>query len=452
MASRPRIPLLVVLAVALAVVATLSTLAKSVNEAVQSSSLSLSRGAESTALYCTGLSGDKGDAQGQLTFLNTTGSSRSLNVEVVSDSGLRSTTSLRLAPHQAKSVQPASLVKGNNFAVAVQVNGSGVVGEEVANGATAMSSCTSAGVTDWYASGFDSTVGSSALLSIYNPTATAAVFNVSTYTSSGFSAPAPFQGLAVAAHSLLELNLGSQIVNTSNIGVHVKVLRGSLVVAGVQGSQHVTSFNAGVTSTATTAWFPRVTTDTGAVAQLRVTNPGGLPADITVDVALTDYTVAPQTITVAPYASGDVVITPNSAIPPAGYATVRLTSNVPVVVALATGTSGAIALSSSVVSSRAFLIADFSGRGYDAATVTNTSDKTVKVTFASLAASPSSGSSSSSELAPGATESILGLFSGVSTLKGSTVLVTSSKPVLVVATTLPTKPAGTTVVLPLYGR
>ena len=372
--------------------------------------------------------------------------------DIVSDTAKRSTTSLKLAPHASGSLDPQSLVAGNHFAIAVQVNGSGVVGEEVAQNSTAESPCTSAGVTNWYATGFDSTVGSIAQLSIYNPTATAAVFNVSAYSPKGFSAPAPFQGMAVGAHSLLEINLGSEIVNTSNIGVHVKVLRGSVAIVGVQGSGTVTSFNDGVTSTSTRAWYPRVTTAATATAQLRITNTGSLPANVTVDVVLKNYHVAAQTQTIAPYSSGEVVITPNSAIPIAGYATVRLTSTIAVFTSLATGTSAGFSLSSPVTPSNSFLIADFSGKGFDAATVTNTSSKTITVRFTTIVAKGGQSASGSAQLSGGATQDILALFSGVSTLKGATLLVTSSRPSLVVATTLPTTPAGTTIVAPLDGR
>jgi hypothetical protein len=447
-----RVPLLAVLALALAAVGTLSTLEKPSNAVLSASSLSLSKGAESTALYCTGLSGTKGDALGHVTFLNTTGSTRTINVEIVSDTAKRSTTSLKLAPHASGSVDPQSLVAGSDFAVAAQVNGSGVVGEEVAQDATAESPCTYAGVTNWFAAGFDSTVGSLAQLSIYNPTATAAVFNVSTYTPHGFNAPAPFRGMAVGAHSLVEINLGSQVVNTSNIGVHVKVLRGSIAIVGVQRSGSVTSFNDGVTSTSTKAWYPRVTTAATATAQIRITNTGSLPANVTVDVGLKDYHVAPQTQTIAPYSSGAVVITPNSAIPVAGYATVRLTSNVAVFTSLATGTSAGFALSSPVTPSTDFLIADFSGRGFDAATVTNTSSKTLTVHFTTIVAEGQQSASGSAQLGGGSTQEILALFSGVRTLKGATLLVTSSKPSLVVTTTLATTPVGTTIVVPLDGR
>lgn len=451
MSSVRRGSLLVVLALALAAVGTASTLEKSTNTVTASNSLSLSLKAESTALYCTGLTGTKGNAKGHVTFLNTSDAPRSLNVEVVSDTGNRATVSLKLAPHGSRAVQPETLAKGNNYGVAVQVSGGGIVGEQVANGVTAESPCRSAGVTNWYGAGFDSTVGSSADLSIYNPTATPAVFNVTAYSTNGFNAPAPFQGMAVAAHSQLEINLGSEIVNSSNFGVHVRALRGSIDIVGVQGSGSVTSFNAGVTSLSTTTWFPRVTTAAKALAQVRITNTSGLPADVVVNVGLANYTVAPQTQTVAPYSSGVVIITPNTAIPAAGYATVRLTSNVAVAAALATGTGKSFALSAPVSPSKEFLIADFSGEGFDAATVTNTSAHVITVTFATLVGSGQHGATGSTQLSAGATHDILSLFSGVSTLKGATLLVAGSKASLVVTTTLPTSPIGMTVVAPLHG-
>jgi hypothetical protein len=448
--TRLRIPLLFVLVLALAAVGTAATLEKSTNVPVGPGSLT--QNAESTALYCSGLSGTTGTAVGHVTYLNTTGSTRTVNLEVASDTASSELSSLTLAPHSSKSVSPQATVKGISYAVAAQVNGGGVVGEEVAQGATAESPCTSAGVTDWYATGFDTTVGSTAVLSIYNPTATAAVFNITVFTANGFAAPALFQGMSIGAHAQIEVNLGAQIVNASNVGVHVRVLRGSIVIVGVQHSGSLTSFNSGQSSLATSAWFPRVTTVTGADAQIRVTNPGSEPANVVVDVALSSFKVAPQTITVAGDSSGDIVITPNSAIPAHGYATVQLKSDRLIATSLLTGSSAGLALSAPVIPSNEFLVADFSGRGFDAATVTNTSPKPVTVTFATMATGTRTSVKASTQLAGGATESILGLFSGLTTLKGNTLFVTSSKPSLVVATTLPTTPVGVIVVAPLDGR
>lgn len=452
MASPRRSPLLAVLALLLTVVGVVSTLTKSNNAAVAPSSLSTAPGAESTALYCTGLTGTKGDALGHVTFLNTTSSAKKLNIEVVANTGVRASSTMLLGAHAAQSIHPENLATGSSFAVAAQVNGAGVVGDEVAADATATTPCTTAGVTNWYGAGFDTTVGSSAILSIYNPTATAAVFNVATYSASGFIAPAPFQGVAIAAHAQVEIDLGTQIVNTSNIGVHVKVLRGSINIVGVQGSGHVTSFNAGVLALATTVWFPRVTTVLGASAQLRITNTNSLPVDLSASVTLANFQIAPQTLTLAPYASGVIVITPNSAIPAAGYATVTLRASRPVFTALATGTGTALALSAPVTPSTDFLVGDFSGKGYDAATVTNTGSRTIVVKFATVVGQGSQSVTGTTQLAAHTTEDILGLFSGVSSLKATTLLVTSSRSSLLVTTTLPSSPVGTTVVAPLDGR
>ncbi len=446
-----RAPILVVL-LALLVLAGVTTLAHSSNVAPKSSSIASAQNANSTALYCTGLSGTTGNEVGHLTFFNTTAFSRSLNVDVVSDKGLTSLSSFTLRPHHSTAMFPENLVKGNDFAAAVQVNGSGVIGEEVAANSSAEAPCISAGVTQWYASGFDTTVGSTANLSIYNPTATPAVFNVSTYSPSGFSAPAPFQGMSVGAHEQMEINLGAQIVNTSNVGVHVHVLRGSIVIEGVQRSGSAVSFNSGQNSLVTTAWFPEVTTVNTAVAQIRCFNPSALPVSVVATVTIPNLDVAPQMLTLPAYASGDIVITPNSAIPPSGYANVVIKASAPVATSLLTGSSTGTSLWAPSEPDEEFIVADFSGKGFDAATVTNTSGKKLKVTFTSIPGPGQSKESSSVSLDAGSTQSILSIFSGISTLKAHTVLVTSNHPDLLVNLTLPTTPSGTVVVSPLDGR
>ncbi len=436
---------------ALLVLAALTTLAKSSNSAPGTGSLSLSQGSDSTALYCTGLSGTAGDDVGHFTFLNTTGSTRTLNAEVVSNENLSSLVSLELGPHRSSTIVPQRVLKGSSYAAAVQVNGGGVVGEEVTN-SHAESPCVSAGVTNWYASGFDTTVGSTADLSIYNPTATPAVFNITTYSPSGFAAPAPFQGLAVGAHQQIEVNLGSEIVNTSDVAAHVRVLRGSIVINGVEQSGPVSSFAQGQTTLSTVAWYPAVTTVNNAVAQIRVANPSGESVNVVAHVKVASFSVAPQDLTVAPYTSADIAITPNSAIPAAGYATVIVKASAPVATSLVTGTSSGTALSSPVAPSNEFVVADFAGVGYDVADVSNTSSKTLKVSFATIPRSGEQKSTGSVQLGPLTTESILSVFSGVSSLTGQSVLVTaSSHSSLLVTLTLPSTPTGVTVVSPLDG-
>jgi len=127
-------------------------------------------------------------------------------------------------------------------------------------------------------------------------------------------------------------------------------------------------------------------------------------------------------------------------------------SSAPVATSLVTGTSAGTALSSPVTPSNQFVVADFAGVGYDAADVTNILNKTLKVTFTTIPNPGERSDTGSTELAPHSTESILSVFSGVSSLKGQTLLVTaSSRSSLLVTLTLPSTPSGVSVVSPLDG-
>ena len=451
MSSRRRVPLVAVLAVALGLTGVASTLNHESNPSTIANGLGVTGGAESTALYCTGLGSLHSGLAGRVSFLNTTDRTRTLSVTIVSDTGARATTTVRLSAHSSANLEPNSLVAGNSFAVATQIDGGGVVADEVTRAATAQAPCTTSGVTQWNGAGFDTLVGSKAMLSIYNPTATAAVFNVSAYTSNGFVAPAPYQGFALGAHAQVELNLGSQIVNATDVGVRVNVLRGLLSVLGVQTSGKMVSLNPGTTSLVTRAWFARVTTANGALAQLRFANPNGLPANVSVSVKLGSFDIAPQSVTIGPYDSGALVVTPNPAIPAAGYASLVVSSSEPVSVALATGTGSGIALSSPPARARDYLVSDFAGVGFDAAAVTNTSSRTLKVTFTLMATNTQPAATSSTELAGHATQEILGVFNAVSTLSGTTLVIKADRADLVVTTTLPSTPIGVEVVSALDG-
>jgi hypothetical protein len=223
-------------------------------------------------------------------------------------------------------------------------------------------------------------------------------------------------------------------------------VRGTLDIVGVQQSGSTTSFNAGLAGPSTTAQFPRVTTARDTTVQVRLANPGAKTARVTLDVALPPYHVAPLTLTVPAYASGLVSITPNPAIPAAGYATVQLTSTVPVTAALAAGGRADVAITSPGTPGSQFLISSVLGARFNAATVTNTSARSVTLHFYDL----QSGATSSTELAGATTVDLSSVYrAGVS---GRNVLVTASRPVLLVTLTLPSKPVGVIVVAPLDGR
>jgi Family of unknown function (DUF5719) len=461
MSSLRRIPLLVVLAVLLAGTGVATTLHHPTNPSTLPNGLSVSLNAESTALYCTGLSSA---SSGRVSFFNTANSARSLSVSVVSDVGRTWTGTIELAAHAGQVVQPSVVdapvthrsksgrvtTVAVSYGVAVQISGGGVVADEI-QGNTSVP-CVSQGVTRWYAVGFNTLVGSDAYLSLYNPTGTEAVLNVSVVGTTGFSAPQNLQGVSVPAHAQEEIDLGRNVVNTTNVAVGVKVLRGSLAIVGEEDSVGTLSFNEGVQVPATHAWFPAVTTANGATAEIRLSNPNNQIAHVSLDVSLGNYKIAPQTTTLGPFTTGDITITPNSAIPVAGYASVSLHSNVPVVAGLATGTGTWIALSSPQTPASDYVVRDFTGLGFDAASVTNTSSHSITVRVTTYVAKGQVVVTKGITVAGGATTTLTSLISSPLARPAGTYLVTSSRPSSIVTLTLPSHPSGLYVVAPLDGR
>ena len=450
MNSLRRVPLFAVLAIVLIAVAIFSSMASSVNPSQLPSSLALNGQAESTALYCTGFSSAKLGESGRVILVNTTAKSHEITIDHVSNLGVGFSNEVNLGAYGRYGFDPSAGVDGDYYGVGAQVSGGGVVGVQVTKDDTSEAPCISTGITNWFAAGFDTTVGSSAILSVYNPTATPAVFNVSTFSQTGYVAPQKFQGYAVAAHSQAEINLGVAIVDLSDIGVHVRVLRGTLDIVGLQQSGATVSYNAGVEAPSTSAIFPLVTTANNATAQIRIANPGPTPANVTLNVTLKSFHVPNQTLSVPPYGSAVATITPNSAIPAAGYARVSMTSSQPVIVALATGTGKDIALSAPSSPQPEYLIGDFTGKGFDGAELTNTSSKSITVSITRL--SSSGAKLLGTQFGMTGDESLALSDSAFAKLPGVAVVVKSSRPSLEVTLALPTRPAGMTVVSGLDGR
>jgi hypothetical protein len=454
MNSLRRVPFLVVLALALIVVGVVSATTRSVDPSQLPSALAMGGRAESTALYCTGFSSPKIGASGRVILVNTTDESHEVTIDDVSnvaDAGMSREVTLRA--YEQYGFDPSTGVKGDYFGVGAQVSGGGVIGVEVTKDHTSEAPCISTGVTNWFAAGFDTTVGSEAVLSVYNPTATPAVFNVSTFSASGYVAPAKFQGYAVGPHSQAEINLGTEIVDLKDVGVHVKVLRGTLDIVGLQQSGPTVSINPGASAPSTSAIFPLVTTSNNAIAQVRFANPGPTSVDVKLAVTLPPYHVPDQTLTIAPYGNAVALITPNSAIPAASYASVAMTSSAPVIATLATGSGDDVSLSAPGSSQPEYLVGDFTGEGFDAATLTNTSSRSVSISVSTLPSSRSAHVSNAVvHLNADSTESVKSAVPALADLKGVMMIVKASRPTLLVTLTLPTTPAGMTVVSGLDGR
>ncbi|HEY1825811.1 MAG TPA: hypothetical protein VGG21_07620, partial [Acidimicrobiales bacterium] len=94
-----RVPLVAVLAVLVALVGYLASSSTPTNPSSLQTGLGVTTNAESTALYCTGLTSG---ASGRVSFFNTAGDPRTLSVSVVSSSGSRWSGTLELGAHQGQ--------------------------------------------------------------------------------------------------------------------------------------------------------------------------------------------------------------------------------------------------------------------------------------------------------------------------------------------------------------
>lgn len=445
-----RVALAALLVAGLAAVATFGALHTPTNPSALPTGLAAGPGAESSALYCTGLTSARGGAPGQVVLLNTTRDRRDVAVSVVANGGHRASTTLSIAPHALARVSPAALVAGAVYAVSAVVDGGGVLADEVVGAGQSEAPCATDGVTQWYGSGFDSAVGSTATLSFYNPTATPAVVNVTAYTPTGFVAPAAFQGLAVGGHAEVEIDLGRAVVNVGNFGARVNVVRGALVIAGVERSGGVGSIDGGAGAATTSALFPAVTTSARAVAQIRLANPGAVDARVSVGVTLGGFEVPAISLDVPAYGEAEAVITPNSSIPAAGLASVRVTASEPVVATLAAGSAGGVALTPAFTPTDLALLGGFDS-AYVHELVANISGRAavglrVVRTFRVAGCAPSTGAPSGGPLRLEAGSIVDALGPSGVTQNCLAAVVEAARPVIVVALVLPSTPPGVAIV------
>ncbi len=377
-----RIPLLAVLLSLIVTVGVLSTTLNSSAPQLNNSQTSLQSNVESSAFYCAGLTSAKQGAQGLVAIVNTSRHSRQVTYVVSNETSTSSPVNVMVPARQTVIVNPETVLSSvSGYGVSAEVEGGGVFGEERIVGSVSQVRCSSSGVTQWFDAGLNTQVGAAAYVSVLNPTATPAVFDLTAFNVGGYAAPQPFQGVAIPAHREVLVDLSSQIVNSQDIGVRIRVLRGSVVASGVQLYGSTASLSTGVLEASPQSDFALVATKQGASSTIEVTNPTSQLAQVSMKVNLGNYQIAPQQVEIQPYSSSHVVITPNPAIPAAGEANVLVTSNVAVVTSLTSGTAQTLLHSSAVLPTQSVVALGQGGADIEVANATN---KTLAVTIAAV--------------------------------------------------------------------
>jgi len=193
-------------------------------------------------------------------------------------------------------------------AVAVVLDGGGVAASEAVQSPLgwSMAPCSSSTAADWYFAHGATAQGGGLILSLFNPTATDAVVNVSLVSSTaGFLAPAAYQGVDIAPGSVVTENLGDHAPDDAAIATEVAALSGSVVATelqsvGTPGSGGI-SLTLGSPAPAPRWVFPQSTGISGGLVAFHVLNPTTRPAVVTVVIGLSQGAAAePLTMHVPP--------------------------------------------------------------------------------------------------------------------------------------------------------
>ncbi|HXQ91286.1 MAG TPA: hypothetical protein VN768_06960 [Acidimicrobiales bacterium] len=274
-------------------------------------------GTESSAWFCAGGSGAQGGAPATIVLTNVGRHPVHGTVSAISApegaaqpapwAGAR-TMALTVPTDGQVTVGAAQLGSTGLVAAAVVLDGGGVAVSEAVQSPLgwSMAPCSPSTAADWYFAHGATTEGGGLILSLFNPTATDAVVNISLVsTTAGYLVPAAYQGIDVGPGSVVTENIGDHDPQDAAVATVVAALSGSLVATelqsvGTPGNGGI-SLTLGAPAPASLWVFPQSTEIPGGAVAFHVLNPSTSPAVVSVAVGLSLGAGAePLTLRVAP--------------------------------------------------------------------------------------------------------------------------------------------------------
>ncbi len=262
--------------------------------------------AQSSTWFCTGGSGTSaGIANATLLLVNTGSAPVHGTVTVVDAAGSTAGRPVAVPAGGQLTVVPSTIEQGPWLASRVELDGGGVTVNQVVSGSAgwAQSACSTSSSSTWFFASGSTTDGNSLYVSLFNPTATAAVVDLGFVTSQGLTEPQPFQGILVNPGRLVVAGVASYVQDQKSIGTIVMARSGRVVAEELQ--EHVVdgvsglSLRLGAPSPVGRWYVPRTVDVTGGSSALTVLNPTDRSEEVTVHVQLGSGPVAPFTDTLA---------------------------------------------------------------------------------------------------------------------------------------------------------
>ncbi len=282
---------------------------------------------------------------------------------------------LSVPPRGTLLVHPAFGLKTGSLGSTFTFSGGGVsVAQAVSSPAGwSMAACSNQVNSAWNFAGGSTTSGQTLAVTLYNPTTSEAVVNLSFQTASGPLTPLPYQGLVLAPGAVISEPVGAYVQGASGVGTRVSAQSGSVVASELAtwsaGGHSGLGLLGGAPAGSRHWWFTQNTATTGGSLAFTVANPGPQTVSVTLRASLSDATVPSQHLRVPANSTAVVVGSRTTGWPLGVPYAVSVTSTGPVVVGREVGAAAKAAspvwgsVSGTPLASPRWLVAGPTGAG-----------------------------------------------------------------------------------------
>ncbi|MHB1487038.1 MAG: DUF5719 family protein [Acidimicrobiales bacterium] len=264
--------------------------------------------ATSSAWYCPGgTASADGLAAPVVILANSSARAVSGTVSEIPNQGKGVSVTVKVPARSQLRFTPPPLAQPSDYvAFSVLLDGGGVSVEEELSGplGATTGACASRTAQNWYFASGSTVQGASDVISLFNPTPTDGVADLSFSTDQGPTTVGDYQGVLVPARSLVVLNLGDHVQTRPQIATSVRARIGRLVVGELQTSNLVGQVGIAMTlgaSTLSRTWyFPNAVSAPGANEEYHFFNPSADPAQVALFIGLDQGSSSPLSFTVPP--------------------------------------------------------------------------------------------------------------------------------------------------------
>ena len=262
---------------------------------------------QSSSWYCPGGTGTaNGQATSTLLVVNSGSRRVAGTVRVADGAGKSATGRLSVAGHAEVAEPVARLLAGSWLASEVDLAGGAVTVSDLVSGPSgwAVTPCASETSANWYFATGSTALGNSLYVTLYNPTASLAVVDMSFLASNGLEQPQAYQGIVLPPGRTVTEPIGTYVQDQAAVATEVSARSGAVVASALEvygaGGISGLSFRLGAPALAPAWNIPRAADEQGGTSQLAVLNPSDVAEKVTVAVQLPSGPVAPFHEEVAP--------------------------------------------------------------------------------------------------------------------------------------------------------